>query len=217
MARQERERREAERRYVIASLIEQIEARNRQIAENLERLEVLAKQESALQRQIDRLRRGEEPTRNPDGSLRDEDAEAAVREYEDRYGVTLDRTDADQVALVLQGVRDEQLRIRRENEDLAADNARDREMALNMGANPDSIPATVQALESTNAGRRSLDNATAHLTDEVQRETVVESLFAGDDKALGLDALTPVYEGFDEVVSPDNAAERPSPPKPPAL
>lgn len=219
IAQTEQHKRESERRFVIAQLREQIEARNRQIEENLKRYAALERQDSALSQHLDRLRRGEKADLDTNGKLRDAEAEAAIREYEDRYGVTVDRNDADQIAVILQGIRDEKLRIMRENEDLAADNERDRKLAIDMGAKPESIPATVTTLEASQAGQRSLDNTTTKLGDEKQRQTVVDTIFEASsvDHALAREhvAMDAGFEQFEEVVIDGPSAI--APPEPPII
>ncbi|SFF97178.1 hypothetical protein SAMN05518801_104257 [Novosphingobium sp. CF614] len=187
VAQSEQRQRDDDRRFIIS----QIEARNRQIAENLKRLEILDKQETALQDHLARLRRGEKAELDEDGKLENKDAEAAVREYEERYGVTVNRNDAAQIAVILQGVRDQKILIRRDNERLAAENEQDRQSAIRMGADPASIPATVKALETTDAGRRSLNNATAKIESAEVRIAAVEArAFDETTKARAVSAAT---------------------------
>ncbi len=176
ITREERKKREADQREVIEQIIAQIEARNREIAENLARLEELDAQEAALNDQIARLQRGEQLERDADGHLKNKDAEKAIREYEERYGVKVDRTDAAQLAIILRGVRDEQQKVRRDNETLIEANERDRQLAIRMGADPASISATVTKLEQSAEGQRSVDKATAEMGDDTNRRQVAETI-----------------------------------------
>ncbi|MCP1469485.1 vacuolar-type H+-ATPase subunit I/STV1 [Sphingobium sp. OAS761] len=204
-----------ERQHVIQQIIDQIEARNRQIAENLERIDALSKQETALDRHLADLREGRKAELDENGALRDKAAEQAVREYEKRYGVKVDRNDPDQIAIILQGIRDEKLRIIRENEDLAADNERDRKLAIDMGAKPESIPATVRTLETTAEGQRSVNSATAKLERVEDRTAVADTILSEDDRELGHAAVAGVDEGFDEVAENDASAMAAPKAKPP--
>jgi len=191
-----------ERQHVIQQIIDQIEARNRQIAENLKRIDALSKQESALDRHLADLREGKKAELDENGALRDKAAEQAVRDYEKRYGVKVDRNDPDQIAIILQGIRDEKLRIIRENDDLAADNERDRRLAIEPGAKPESIPATVKELNATREGQRSLDTAAAHLENEGQRRLIAESVVKSDkDRDMADDVLTDPDALFDDKAS----------------
>jgi hypothetical protein len=181
----EQRRRDDDRRHVIALVLSQIEARNRQIAENLQRLEELDRQETALNRHLARLRSGGGHELDEHGKLRDEEAERAVREYEDRYGVSVDRNDADQIALILQSIRDQQIQLRRDSEQMAAENESDRQLALDMGTDPKSIPETVRKLQTTEAGKRSLAAATFALASADLKQRVVDARFdQGADHAL---------------------------------
>ncbi|MDE8653848.1 hypothetical protein [Novosphingobium album (ex Liu et al. 2023)] len=171
---------EKDRSHIIQQIIEQIEARNRELADNLKRLAELDDQEAALEKHLARLREGEAPELDAQGSLRDKKAEAAIREYEQRYGVTVDRADAAQIAVILQGIRDEQLCIRRKNSDLIAENEADRQLAVYMGADPKSIPATVTVLEQSAEGQRSVDKATAEMTNDADRMLVADTITAKD-------------------------------------
>lgn len=72
-----------------------------QMEANNERLAVLARYEKGINRHIEKLRNGEEIEFAEDGvSLKDKDAEEAIREYERTTGVKVDRTNADQVGKV---------------------------------------------------------------------------------------------------------------------
>lgn len=200
ITREERKKREADQREVIEQIIAQIEARNREIAENLARLEELDAQEAALNDQIARLQRGEELERDADGHLKDKNAEDAIREYEERYGVKVDRTDAAQLAIILRGVRDEQQKVRRDNETLIEANERDRQLAIRMGADPASIPATVTKLEQSAEGQRSIDKATAEMADDIERLKIADMIAdnLADDDLTGQSVTA-----TDEVLSED--------------
>ena len=203
-----------ERQHVLQQIIDQIEARNRQIAENLKLIDALSKQESALDRHLANLREGKKAELHENGALRDKAAEQAVRDYEKRYGVKVDRNDPDQIAIILQGIRDEKLRIIRENDDLAADNERDRKLAIDMGAKPESIPATVRTLNQSEAGKQSLDQAAALTDSDAVKRQIVDARF--DDPAnhaLAAEAIDNADSGFDDAVQVD-LSSKPKPPSP---
>jgi hypothetical protein len=122
--------------------------------------------------------------------------------------VRVDRGNTDQIAIILQNVRDEQVRLRRSNEDLAADNERDRQLARDMGADPRSIPATVRSLERTEDGRRSLNAATAALErDDLKQSVIAAKGYDAADTAFAMDNRVSDDSGFDDVVQ----VEVPSP------
>lgn len=212
----EREKREADRRHVVTLIIGQIEERNRQIAENLARMEELDAQETALRAHIERLQRGEDIELDAQGRLKDKDAEAAIREYEERYGVKVDRTDVAQLAIILQGIEDEQMCIRRATDDLIAENEHDRQLAIEMGADPASIPATVRTLEQTADGQRSVDKATAEMTDVSQKRQVAEMITADkESRDFAIDGAVKNDTFFDagaEIETPsDKQVKLPTP------
>ena len=200
IAKTERGKHDDEQRFVLAQLISQIEARNRQIEENIKRLAILDRQETALQEQLARLRSGEKAELDENGRLRNKDAEAAIHEYEQRYGVTVDRNDGAQIATILRGVQDEKLYLQRDNERLERENEQDRQLAIRMGADPASIPATVRTAQETDAGRRSVNAATASLDSyELKRRVVDAKPFDANDRALALEEIANQATDFEET------------------
>lgn len=69
----------------------------RTIEANNERLRVLERQQDALGKHLALLLAGEPVELSEDGSLKDADAEAAVKDYEEAKNITVDRTDPVQI------------------------------------------------------------------------------------------------------------------------
>lgn len=75
------------------NLLTQIRALDRKIAWHEGEIARLTKQRNAIDDYMEKLRRGEKPEANAD-------VDAAILAYEERYGVKVDRNDADQMAKV---------------------------------------------------------------------------------------------------------------------
>jgi len=98
-----------------AELIADLE---RQVRANNERIELLNQYHHALSDHLQKLLNGEEIEVNSDGSLRDEMAEAAIREYEEKYGQVIDRYDPGEVKGAIDSFDAENQYLRKENSDI---------------------------------------------------------------------------------------------------
>lgn len=96
--KEEKKREEAFRNFVLREQLRRIEA---DLAHYQERIRLLQGYQDALQRHLEKLKNGEDIEKNADGSLKDQQAEEAIRAYEEQYGVTVDRDNPDQISDVL--------------------------------------------------------------------------------------------------------------------
>jgi len=90
----------------------------RQVRANNERIELLNQYHHALSDHLQKLLNGEEIEVNSDGSLRDEMAEAAIREYEEENNATIDRHNPADVKVALDNVSREREFVAEENDQI---------------------------------------------------------------------------------------------------
>lgn len=95
---EEKKREEAFKDLVLREQLRRIEA---DLAYYRERIRLLQGYQDALQHHIEKLRNGEKIEKNADGSLKDKQAEEAIRSHEQRYKTRIDRDDPAQVEEVL--------------------------------------------------------------------------------------------------------------------
>lgn len=170
----------------------QIAANNEQITRNNERLEVLDRYQSGLERHLEKLKNGEAIERNEDGSLKDADAETAIREHEEKYGVTVDRTDADKVQNILSGYQQEDQAIRRDNERLEAKNSEYTALGRELDRNPNDpgVRARIERELQSDSGTRGVAKASAEATTTQAKEVVhSQTTSTADADALSSELL----------------------------
>ncbi len=169
-------------------MIDDIKSTQQKIKENTDRLEKLDRYEEALTGVIESIENGGEVALNPDGSLQDADAEAAVKEFEENYGRSVDRTDPEALSEVLEFVRTEKrqtevtLEELKEKENVSIENAKqlsgfdDRELK--------------EFFEVKSYGEAEVVGTTLSLSeDEVIRTAVVSSGLDGEDQDFLLSFL----------------------------
>ncbi len=185
-----------------------IAANNEQIARNNQRLAVLDRYQTGLERHLDKLDSGEEIELNEDGSLKNADAEAAIREYEDKYGVKVDRTDLDSVRHVLRGVQAETDFIRRDNERLEQENREYAALGRELDRNPDD-PALHDRIEQklqTESGTREVAKAATEAATiegkQVVHDKTVESAQDADLKSDLIATGTGLQDEIDPFALP---------------
>jgi len=155
--------------------------------------------EDALDRCIDALERGEELPRNPDGSLQDEDAEKAIREYEEEHGVTVDRSDLDALNRVLGWIHDEQGHVL---DGLEVNDAKAKDLGLSDRTEHSQIISVMVTAESLDE-QLIVDKAVADLGDDQARVAASTINETEDDqeyvqKSVGNDASESIFSIGDE-------------------
>jgi len=125
---------------LLADIDRQIAANKDKIHENEQLIETLNEEINALQNAINRLGRGEELALNANGSFVDVDLEQAVKRFEDKYGVIIDRGNPDTVLLqpILKAAQEEKARLAGENLSLERKNEvleAEREIAISSAQN----------------------------------------------------------------------------------
>jgi len=228
---EEKRRRDEYARTLREAIQRQIEANNEQIEANNIRLAELTGEASALERLLTALRRGEEADIDAQGRLRDAEAEVAIRTYERKYGVTIDRADAGQIDLVLKDVLDEMDWIRRDNERLERDNELLASEGARMDADPSHIPEFVAGtLEASGVSEvttatfamKSADTRLRVLTelqlDEATRATAERAITDADSFFQSSIEAPPVNGAFTNAathaVKPEEPERAPSDPEP---
>ena len=181
-AEEEKARKKGMDNVVLLAMLDQIADLNNQIAANNERIEELERQEAGLEQTIEDMENGKPVVDEETGELKNKDAEAAVKEYEQKHGVKVDRTNPDVLKEILGGVRAEKQVLEKSNDDLAVE-VEQREFLAN---NPEELARRGNATQE----ERDINNgAVSDLeSDEEQVEMVQARDFDEVTEQIAVDA-----------------------------
>jgi len=162
----------------------QIAANKEKIHENEQSIEALNKGINALQNAINSLERGEDLLLNANGSFVNADLEQAVKEFEDKYGIVIDRENPDSALLqsILKAAEQEKARLEGENLSLERENEvldAERETAVTLAKeNPEALLEIAKDRFSTEEQERILELGASNFEHDQFMEIVHEKDFS---------------------------------------